>query len=344
MDQVEGVRVIHCWIWAFQKPSFFLRLINYFSFVFSSFWIGIFHLHKPDVIITESPPLFLGITGWLLSLLKQARWVFNISDLWPDSAVWLGVIRHGFWLWLSYQLEGFLYRRADLVSGQSRGILQSIKSRFPMVETFFFPNGADVHLFKPEIKSSHLNNCVGEGVVALYAGLHGIAQGLDQLLSAIQLVKDVPGFKTVLMGDGPLKTGLLEQARFHKLDNVFFLDPLPRGEMPGVLASADFCIVPLGLELPGAVPSKLYEAMSAGRPMVLMARGEAAEIVKNNDCGLVVEPGDVQGLANAIQLLVEDEALRMRLGVNSRRAAVEHYDRMKIVDGFIRFLESNGRP
>jgi colanic acid biosynthesis glycosyl transferase WcaI len=143
----------------------------------------------------------------------------------------------------------------------------------------------------------------------------------------------------VFIGDGPLKSQLIQQASQSNLNNVYFLESLPHIEMPAVLASADFCIVPLGMEMPGAVPSKLYEAMSTGCPVLLMAHGEAAEIVRAHDCGLVVAPGDINALTNGLRTLACNSTLRTRLGTNGRRAAQEHYDRTTIVERFAKFLD-----
>lgn len=179
---------------------------------------------------------------------------------------------------------------------------------------------------------------MGEGVIAVYAGLHGLAQGLDQVLQAAELLRNETGLRIVFVGDGPLKHELVQQAQRSELQNVRFLASKPHAEIPDLLASADFCIVPLGLTLPGAVPSKLYEAMSAGRPVLLMVCGEAAEIVQANNCGLVVNPGDVQGLADAILILKRDAALRLKLGNNGRQAVEKYYDRRRIVENFADYL------
>jgi colanic acid biosynthesis glycosyl transferase WcaI len=338
LEKQDGVTILRAWIHPTRSTAFIPRLLNYFSFVFSSFWLGLIHLKAPDIILTESPPLFLGISGYLLSRLKSSRWIFNVSDLWPESAVRLGVVGNGPALQLSYWLEGFFYRKAWLVSGQSLGILQSIRLRFPSISLYHLSNGADTDFFTPERSSQRLRNEVGNDVVAIYAGLHGLAQGLDQLLSAAHQLCDLPGFKIVLVGEGPLKKELIARASALNLENVCFMDALPRSEMPGLLAAADICIVPLGLELPGAVPSKLYEAMSAGRAVALMAHGESMEIVRRHDCGLVVPPGDVDALANILRTLALDPDLRKRLGANGRRAAQAHYDHSLTVKKFVDFI------
>jgi glycosyltransferase involved in cell wall biosynthesis len=141
------------------------------------------------------------------------------------------------------------------------------------------------------------------------------------------------------MGDGPNRADLVKQAKDNQLDNVTFLEPRPAAEVPPFLASADIVLVPLGTHLPGATPSKLYEAMASGRPVVLVAEGEPAKIVQEQEAGLVVRPGDEQGLVAALRTLAGDPALRDRLGANGRRAAERYFNRSEIADRFVEYLE-----
>jgi glycosyltransferase involved in cell wall biosynthesis len=341
----DGVSIIRCGIHPTQSVSLRARLASYFSFVLSSLTVGAFVLPKLDYLMTESPPLFLGISGYLLSLRTGAKWIFNVSDLWPESAVALGAVSQGWGLRRALALEEFCYRKAWLVTGQSREILQNIQSRFPSVRVYHLSNGVDTELFRPELRSAaaraRLENgfAGGDSCIAVYAGLHGIAQGLDQVLEAAARLKDLESVSVVLIGDGPVKSELLARSRALGLTHVRFLDPLPKEEMPGLVASADIALVPLKVSLPGAVPSKIYEAMGAGVPVVLVAGGEAAEIVRRSESGVVVPPGDVDGLAAAIRALSLDPARRARLGASGRRAAERDFDRIGIAGRFIDHLE-----
>jgi glycosyltransferase involved in cell wall biosynthesis len=294
--------------------------------------------------MTESPPLFLGISGYLLSRRTGAKWIFNVSDLWPESAVALGAVSQGWGLRRALALEAFCYRKAWLVTGQSREILENIRSRFPQVRVYHLSNGVDTELFRPGRSAgprARLEDGIGgASCIAVYAGLHGIAQGLEQVLEAAARLKDEKALGVVFVGDGPAKRELVARSRSLGLTRVRFLDPLPKEEMPGLVASADLALVPLKVSLPGAVPSKIYEAMGAGVPIVLSAGGEAAEIVRRSESGVVVAPGDVDGLAAAIRELSADAARRARLGASGRRAAERDYDRIGIARRFIDHLES----
>lgn len=340
----HGSAVVRTFIWPTQSAGMLKRLLCYFSFVFSSVALGGCFLNQPDYILTESPPLFLGISGFLLSRWKRARWIFNVSDLWPESAVCLGVLKPGLALRLSESLEGFCYRRAWLVTGQSSEIIQNIEKRFPGVPTFYLPNGVDTEKFRPDRSTRETRALLGSGrgCVVLYAGLHGLAQGLEQIIEAADRLRDT-SITFVLVGDGPVKRALASEAEARGLSNIKFLDPLPQEQMPALIAAADIVLVPLKTAIPGAVPSKLYEAMSAGRALVAIASGEAADIVSQHRAGVVVAPGDIQGLSTSLLDLARDWRYREQLGTEARRAAMTLFDRSRSIARFIRYLEEQLR-
>jgi glycosyltransferase involved in cell wall biosynthesis len=344
----DGIRVFRTWLRPSQSVGLATRLMTYLSFVFSSLLVGWFALGRLDFLITESPPLFLGISGYLLARRTGARWIFNVSDLWPESAVRLGVVSEGWGLSAASALERFCYRKAWLVTGQSAEILANIRERFPGVATYHLSNGVDVTLFRPDRKESATRGLLLDGAsepacIALYAGLHGIAQGLEQLLDAAEDLAGRRELRFVFVGDGPERTHLIEVARSRGLQNVRFLDPLPRERMPAVLASADIALIPLKTALPGAVPSKIYEAMGAGVPILLLADGEAAEIVRRAGAGLVAGPGQRRDATQALEKLLTDHGLRATLGRSGRAVAEAEFDRRAIADEFVRRLEAAGR-
>lgn len=343
-EQQGGVNVIRTFIYPTQNASFLRRMTNYLSFTLSSIITGSVLLSRADYLMVESPPLFLGLSGAWLSRLKHARLIFNVSDLWPESAVRLGVLQSkGLSFRTSAWLEEFCYRWAWLITGQSKSILANIRERFPDRATFHLSNGADTTRFHPNRQTDEARGSLkGNGrSVALYAGLHGLAQGLDQVLAAAAAIRDECGLQFVLIGDGPEKQALLEQAKKRNLSNVRFLDPRPADEIPALIASADVILVPLKMYIPGAVPSKLYEAMASGKAVVLLADGEAADIVRQYKAGIVVKPGDIKGLIQALRTLNDQPSLRRTLGQNGRRAAEQYFDRTKIATRFIEQLEAN---
>lgn len=343
-EEPHGEEVVHVFVYPTRTAKLVPRMTNYFSFVASSSIIGSIVLGRTDYLLVESPPLFLGLAGVWLSTLKRARMIFNVSDLWPESAVRLGILQpESASFRLAARLESFCYRRAWLVTGQSKTILGNINKRFPERPTFHLSNGVDTRNFCSNGNGNHGCRAFnGDGsLVVLYAGLHGLAQGLDQVLQAAEALRSDGSLRFVLIGDGPEKKSLLEHARNRDLNNVVFLDPRPANEIPAFLSAADIVVVPLKTYIPGAVPSKLYEAMATSRPVILVAEGEAAEIVDEHAAGIVVRPGDIRALIEALRALRDQPSLRRRLGENGRRAAERYFDRSQIAGRFIEHLEAN---
>lgn len=340
-EEFDGVIILRSFIYPTKRVNLIPRLTNYFSFTISSLFVGSMFLPQLDYLITESPPLFIGISGYILSRLKCARWIFNVSDLWPESAVRLGVVKGGWSLQVALALESFCYNNAWLVTGQSREIVKDIQSRFPHVRVYHLPNGVDTNLFTPDRRSSDIRHSMGDGkkCIAIYAGLHGVAQGLEQILEAAVQLKDLSDLLVVFVGDGPEKESLIRQSQMLGLTNVRFLEPYPHEVMPSLLASADIALVPLKKRLPGAVPSKLYEAMASGLPVVLIADGEPADIIRETQSGVVVSPGDIGTLVSVLRDLVEHPDKRKLLGFAGRQAAITRFDHQSIINNFIDFLE-----
>ncbi len=339
---MDGIKIFRGFIYPTKSIGLIRRLLNYFSFVFSSLLVGIFKLSRQDIIFTESPPLFLGISGYLLSRLKGARLVFNVSDLWPESAVNLGFIRNGLGLKIAQKLESFCYQKSCLVSGQSKEIVSNIKQRFSAVRTYHLSNGTDIDIFSPDRGSvkkrrAFFGNKVE--IIAIYAGLHGIAQGLGQIIRAAASLNNIGGLCVAFVGDGPEKEKLTLIKENMNVKVITFYEAVSQKEIPDILASADYAIIPLKHHIPGAVPSKTYEAMASGLPVVMVADGEPAQIVKDANCGIVVNPGDIGNIAAAMRKLATDSGLRKFYAQNGIAAVRKHYDRKTIASSFINYLE-----
>ncbi|NQT89894.1 MAG: glycosyltransferase family 4 protein [Candidatus Omnitrophica bacterium] len=340
-EEEKGAVVLRTYIHPTRRLSVLSRLSNYSSFAFSSLVAGAFCLPRLDYLITESPPLPLALSGFLLSCLKGARWIFNVSDLWPESFVRLGLIEDGWLLHAMCLLESFSYKKAWLLTGQSKEILEHAKRRIPGISAYHFSNSVDTGKFAPELRTQDIRDSIakGRGCIALYAGLHGFAQGLDQILKAAARLKDLNDLCIVFAGEGPDKKRLVEMAGSEGISNVRFVDARPHDDMPALLASADIAVITLKTKLPGAVPSKIYEAMASGVPIVLAASGEAADIIKEAKCGISVPPQDTEALAAGLRELAGDAARRKELGANGRRSAESRFDRRVICDKFIDYLQ-----
>jgi glycosyltransferase involved in cell wall biosynthesis len=345
-ESSEGVKVIRTYIYPSQKASFLPRMGNYFSFVFSSALVGTFALKRADYLIVESPPLFLGLAGYWLSRLKRTRLVFNVADPWPEKLANMGILRPESLLYrVSARLAAFFYKKAWLVSAQEKGVTQEIRQNFPKARTYFFSNGADTSVFGPEKATPEARELLaGEAEnLVVFAGSHNLIQGLDNVLDAAEMLKGRLNLRFAFIGEGPEKARLVAEVEHRQLTNVRFFEARPFAEVPPLLASADFLLAPLKKDIPHVVHVKMYEALASGRPVILIAnpQGDAAAILRDNEAGVTVPPGDKEALAAAIATLCADPALRQRLGANGRRTAEDQFDRVKLTDRFIEYLETH---
>lgn len=334
-ERIDGVRVLRIRIFISRNRRFLHRLLSYLSFMVASALIGIFKAGQQDVILVESPPLMAGISGLLLKYWCHAQLVLNVSDLWPESAVAMGMLHSRLLIRISTRLEEMLYLHSSLVIGQTKYIISDIARRTG-VHTALVTNGVDLDTF---IDPAHINRnacrtefAFGDEFVIGYAGLHGFAQGLDTILDAAELLKHIPGVMFVLFGDGPEKSRLRDEAQRRGLNNIRFYPPQPKHAVAKLIASFDACIVPLrGLPLfRGALPCKLFESMAAGTPVIVSIAGEAEDLIHAAEGGLCIPPEDAHALADAILRLRNDPSLGRELSQNARAYITRYYNRKEI--------------
>ncbi len=339
-EEIDGIKVHRSGIFVSKNKSIINRLRNYFSFVISSRRVGNKKLGEFDFLMCESPPLFLGYSAMNLARKKRAKLIFNVSDLWPESAEKLGVIGNKYLLNMAYNLEEKLYRRAILVTGQTQGICKSINDRFPTIKTFWLPNGVDLSFYDPaKVEAGHWRQKNGfseDDIIFLYAGIIGIAQGLEVILKAAKNFTQ-GNIKFVLMGSGPEKEKLINLKKELDLRNVFFHDAVSKNSMPQILRSVNAAIIPLRkLELfLGAIPSKIFESLAMELPILLGVDGEARELfVTKGKCGIYFEPENADELTKAINTFVKEKDLAKQLGKNGRDYVDANFNRNNIAQQF----------
>ena len=343
-ERTDEVPLLRTWLYTSTKAGFVRRLLCYWSFAFLALFAGLLRAGSQDVIITESPPLFLGATGLLLSWFKGARHVFNVSDLWPESAVAMGVVTNRRLIKVAVRLEEFIYHRSDLITGQTHGIVGDIRPRSNAVPVALLTNGIDVEEFDRISNSSRARVRaefgIGQEFVLGYFGLHGLGQGLDTALQAASILRDRTDILFVFFGDGPEKQDLVRNSERLGLKNVRFFAPQPADKIRDIIRAADASLVPLK-NLPlfqGALPSKLFTSMGAGIPVIAAVDGEARELVRTAQAGICVEPENPRELADAVLHLAGEPKLCQTLGTNGFKFVREHYDRQRIADEFERLL------
>ena len=254
-EQIEGVQVVRTWLKPSNSARTFPRLVSYFTFAATSLLFGITGMGRRDIVFIESPPLFLVLPGLLIGRMAKARIVMNVSDVWPETGLRIGLQMRRVPLLLLERLERLGYEKSDLVTATTPKASESIAERFPQVATAVIPGGTDVDLFRPSRRSHALRASLAldeGGTLVGYCGLHGLFQGLEVMVRAAQAFRDDPNIKFVLAGDGPTKAMLVELAKASGLDNVVFKPPLPRDEVGELVASFDLALVPLAAELPGS--------------------------------------------------------------------------------------------
>jgi glycosyltransferase involved in cell wall biosynthesis len=339
-EEIEDIPVHRASIYLPKSKTIIQRLLNYFSFVYSSAKVGKNKIGDIDVIMCESPPLFLGYSALYLKRKKKAKLIFNVSDLWPESAEKLGVVTNKWMLKLAYRLEEKLYRKSILVTGQTQGICKNINDRFPFVKTYWFPNGADISYYNPSTVSSDWrkdNGFNANDVLFLYAGIIGLAQGLEIILSAAEKLMDQPAIKFILLGNGPEKEKLQVIKQEKKILNVYFFDAVSKTVMPKIVKACNVAIIPL-LKLPlflGAIPSKIFENLAMEKAVILAVDGEARELfVNQGKCALYSEPENVDDLVKNVLLLANDALLIKELGKKGRNYVEQSFNRNTIAYNF----------
>jgi len=346
-EKMNGLDVHRSWIYVSKSKGIFKRLLNYFSFVKTSFLVGWFKLGKFDYIVCESPPLFLGITAYLLKKMKGAKLVFNVSDLWPESAEKLGLVTNKFFLRSATKLEEFLYRKSDLISGQTQGICENISKRFPNKKIHWMPNGVDLSYYDSTSISSNWrkeNGLKKSDFLFLYAGIIGHAQGLEVILKAAAQLKSTPQIKFILLGSGPEKEMLLALKNELKVENVLFFNAVTKIEMPFIIADIDVAVIPLKrLDLfKGAIPSKIFENLAMKKPILLGVEGEAKELfIDEGKCGLAFIPEDEADLKKKAIEFFENREQLSQFGENGYSYVKQKFTRDEIATKFYDFLISN---
>lgn len=344
-EEWDGIPVHRSWIYPSPKGSFWKRLMSYFSFTFSAFY-SIIKSKPTDVIICNSPPLFLGITGYIGAKMKRAKFVFNIADIWPESAVELGILKNKLFIRIAEYLESFLYKKSWKIATATEGIKEYIiKKGKDASDVFLLPNGVNTDEFIPMPKDTELLKQLGiEGKkVFMYAGTMGYAQGLDSVLSAAEMLKvSDPNVHFLFVGDGQEREKLETMKQELNLINVTFLGQVPVSEMPRMFSIADFSIVSLrNINLfKGARPSKIFPAISSGTPVLYCGSGESASILEEYNCGKIAPPEDPQGIAKAVRELskISDEEYQ-QMAKNGRSLALEQYSWKSIVTDLLNNID-----
>ena len=320
--------------------SFVHRLLSYFSFMISSFFISL-KIKNVDIVWGTSPPIFQGFTAWLVSKLKRVPFLLEIRDLWPAFAIAVGVLKNKLLISLSLWLERFLYQHADKIIVNSPGYIEHVQLKGGQNVTLI-PNGSDTTAFTPT-NTIQIRKELGwaDKFILLYAGAHGMSNDLPVVLQAAKLIEKYNDIKIVFIGDGKEKSNLIYLAKSLRLSNVEFINPVPKNKITEYLQAADVCIAILKpIELyKTTYPNKVFDYMAAGKPIILAIDGVIREVVESAACGIFCEPGNPRAIANAVLDMYNNRSQLAEIGEHGKMYLEQNFDRALIAKDFTDMIE-----
>ena len=344
-----GITVYRCHVSEAYNTNFLGRLWAYFSFVFSSIVCGLFRARQRyDVVVVTSPPLFVGITGYVLSRLKRIPLVFEIRDLWPESAIDTGVLTNKTIIRFAYWFEGFIYRKAKLINTLTPAFRQKLVAEkgVPAGKVVMIPNAADfslseqlLHTFDAEAFRRE-KGWTGRFVVT-YVGAHGVANHLIQLVEAAELLRDTRAL-FLLIGDGMQKPMLREEVRRRGLTNVQFVDSVPKQEVFKYILASDLgtSVLKKTDTFKTIYSNKTFDYMSCRKPILMVIDGVSRELVEAARCGVYAEPENAADIAAKVRTYLGANGQLGKEGTNGYAYARQYFDRSHLAG---RYLEELAR-
>ncbi len=341
---VDGIRVIRVWSYVTGNEGFLRRTLDYMSFMVTATIASLF-VRRVDVVVGTSPQFFTACAARVVGLLKRRPWVFELRDIWPESIKAVGAMRESALLRALERLEMYLYRKATRVVAVTQAFKVTLAGRgVDAGKIDVVTNGADLATFSPRPRDPELLRALGlEGrFVAGYIGTHGMAHGLETLLDAAALLQergDADRVRLLFLGDGARKAELVGMATSRGLRNVLFLDSVPKDQVARYWSLLDASVIHLKkTELfKSVIPSKLFECMAMGIPVLHGVAGESADIVRQEQAGIVFESEDARQLADALAGLAADPATCRALGERGVAAATR-YDRRMLAGRMLAIL------
>ena len=343
----EGVPTVYTWVRTRPEKSTLDRLLFYVSFMLTSVAASVRLVGRFDIVLATSPPLFVGLAGWAISKLKRAKFVFDVRDLWPDLAVEMGELRDPRAIGLAKRMERFIYRHADGVTAVTDSFRRDISRtaagrRLPIGLVM---NGTVPEVFDCDAEGERLREEMDweDRFVVTYAGNVGLCQGLDHVVeAAAELEREALRVLFVLVGEGAAKKDLVTEVERRQVSNVRFVGGVPLEKAAAYMAASDALLVPLASEAiyQKFIPSKLFDSMAAGRPVLLAVDGEARRILDEAEAGLHYAPESGNALADSVRRLLQHPEEGREMGRKGRAFARKHFDRKVQARAMASFLES----
>ena len=338
-QQINAITVYRTFVIPGDRGSLLKRLLYYFSFTISSTLLLLLKIKHVDMVLAISPPLFTGITGFLAKKLKSARFILDIGDLWPESAIQLNILKNPWAIRLSQKLERWIYRHCDVINLVTRKTLEQFQqSDHDGVHLAYVPNFVDTALVKKTEKNVLLTHRFGleNKLVFGYVGNIGVAQGIDIIVHAAHHTRHIGEIIYLIVGDGVDRVNVEQEIGALNLRNVVLLPPVSREEIVNYIGLIDVMIIPLVKRelFKITIPSKLYESMAAEIPAIVCVDGEARALVEQSNCGLYSEPGSATQLADKVIHFYNNREIIPGLGSNGRKTVVEQLSRDKVIQSY----------
>ncbi|MCR8632416.1 glycosyltransferase family 4 protein [Paenibacillus radicis (ex Xue et al. 2023)] len=346
VEIVEGIKIYRNYVYATPNEGFVKKTLGHLSFMVSSVVLSMFRIEKPDIVIVSSPTLFSVVSGYLYSVFKKTPYIFEVRDLWPDAIVKLGILKSRGIIRVLESLEMFLYHRSKKVVVVTRAFKDQIAMRgIPESKIDIVTNGVDMEIFNKRLnlKDASLRKEFGWGnkKIFLYVGAHGISQGLSTLIHVAKRIENVKDFLIVFVGEGSEKKKLQLMADELALSNIQFISSQPKERIPAFYAEAELSFVPLrNLQMfKSYIPSKMFEILGSGCPIIASLSGEAEEILRNSKGAIIVEPENVDEIVDATLAILEDPMLRENLSENGYNFVKEYYSREALAQKYLTIIE-----
>jgi glycosyltransferase involved in cell wall biosynthesis len=331
-DEIDGIHVHRVWTHLAANRAVFQRIVNYLSFVptaASRAW----RLGRFDVAVGTSPQFFCAVATWLYTRIRPTPWVFELRDLWPESIPAVGAMRRSFALRLLERLELRMYRDATAIVCLTEAFVRTLRARgIEASKLHWIPNGIEPSFWQAADRDAARAELGlrDDDVLASYVGTIGMAHGLGTLIAAASLLRlDAPIVRILIVGDGAELAALRDVASRQGLDNITFTGLVARETVPSILAASDLALVTLKPSdvFKTVLPSKMFEAMAAARPIVLAVEGEAQAVLERAGAGIAVQPGDAAAIAAAIARLASDGHQRARMGQGGSSFVAREFSR-----------------
>lgn len=346
--QQGAVTVYRCHVSEAYNKSFIGRLWGYFSFMFSAFYAGMFKAKdKYDVVIVTSPPLFVGATGYLISRLKRIPFVFEVRDLWPESAIDTGVLTNNLVIRLAYWVEAFIYRTATLINVLTPAFYNTLRDKkgISTNKLIQISNAADFSLSEKllcdfDSKAFRQQHDLEGHFVITYVGAHGVANHLEQILDAGEVLSDT-NVLFLLIGQGMEKERLVKMAKERKIKNVRFLDSVPKAEVfRYILASEMGASVLKRVDTFKTVYSnKTFDYMSCKKPILMAIDGVSRELVEAAGAGVYVEPENTNEYNRIIRQYINNPDRLKKEGESGYQYAQQNFDREVLANKYLQHIQ-----